>query len=117
MRDPLPDPERLHHILDAPAEIESYIQGNSFEIFFNNSMMRYAVIKQLEIIGEAANNLSEKLQLENNHIEWSKIASLRNLLVHEYFGVDSMLIWQIVTLDLPVLKSEVIRLLDAPDLH
>lgn len=105
---------RLRHILDAINEIEAYVDGSTLYDFELNSMMKFATIKQLEIIGEAANRISNSLQEANPVIEWHKIIGLRNFLVHEYFGVDEFIIWQIIESDIPLLKEkieEILRLL------
>ena len=61
----------------------------NFENFSSNAMMRFACIKQLEIIGEASNHLSEETKLKFYDIEWKLIIGMRNIFVHEYFGIDS----------------------------
>ena len=99
------DPIRILHILDAIKEIENYIQGVSKDAFINNSMMFNATLHQLEIIGEAANGLSESFLMEHPEVPWARIIGLRNLIVHEYFGVDDQTIWSIVTINLPQLKQ------------
>ncbi|MEO8146765.1 MAG: HepT-like ribonuclease domain-containing protein [Bacteroidia bacterium] len=111
MRERIGDKQRLLHIFDAIEEIENYIEEKNFDDFKNNSMMRNASIKQLEIIGEASNYLSTPTKEKFNTIDWSKIVGLRNILVHEYFGIDMFLIWQIITVDLPGLKSEIKKML------
>ena len=70
-------------------------------------MMRFASIKQLEIIGEAANNLTNELKSKFTEIEWRKIVGLRNILVHQYFGVDEKIIWDIIQEDIPELRTQV----------
>nr|WP_235985365.1 DUF86 domain-containing protein [Spirosoma utsteinense] len=87
-------------------EIENYIDGAEFNRFLANSMMRFACIKQLEIIGEACNHIDLSVKEEFPAIEWRKVVGLRHLLVHEYFGVDTALVWDIVTNDIPVLKAQ-----------
>jgi uncharacterized protein with HEPN domain len=109
MRDSLGDKARVAHILEAITEIEHYIEGVSIEEFEGNSMRRLATIKQLEIIGEAVTRLSLSLTDSFPEIEWKKIKGLRNILVHEYFGIDALLIWQIVQHDLPVFKFQIIE--------
>jgi uncharacterized protein with HEPN domain len=111
MRDRLGDKVRLQHIVDAITEIESYIQGVSFDVFSSNSMMFNATLRQLEIVGEASNRLSENLRQANPHIPWVRIIGLRNLVIHEYFGIDDMTIWAVVTHNLPSLKMEIILVL------
>jgi len=100
------DPQRIAHILEAIEQIESYIYGINYSTFLEKSVIRFATIKQLEIIGEAANHISSDLQMNTPDISWREIISLRNFLVHEYFGVDEIIIWQIITVDIPQLKEK-----------
>ena len=72
-------------MLGAILEIESYTRNVSFEDFWKNSMMYNATIRQLEIIGEAANKLSQEVYLDNPEIPWKRLTGLRNVIVHEYF--------------------------------
>jgi len=101
------DKQRLLHILEAISEIESYIANSSFETFLENSMMRFASIKQIEIIGEAANYISEETKIKFNKTEWRQLIGMRNILIHEYFGVDNHLIWQVITDDIPELRIQI----------
>ena len=96
---------RIQHILDAINEIELYTEGATFDGFMNNSMMRFACVKQLEIIGEAANRVTDELKQGYPHINWREIVGLRNILIHEYFGVDERIVWEIIQNDIPKLKS------------
>jgi len=111
MRGKLGDHVRLKHILDAILEIESYIVKADFSEFLDNSMMRFACIKQIEIIGEASNHVSDEVKLKFSSIEWSQIIGMRNVFVHEYFGVDSSLVWEIILNDIPDLKSKIVEIL------
>jgi uncharacterized protein with HEPN domain len=70
-------------------------------------MMRFATIKQLEIIGEGANYITAETKTRFIDIQWRQIKGLRHIFVHEYFGVDSNLVWQIIVNDLPDLKQKV----------
>jgi uncharacterized protein with HEPN domain len=112
MRGNLGDSARINHILDAIVEIETYISGASFEDFSDNSMMVYACIKQLEIIGEAVNHLSISITSEYQDIEWKQIVGLRNVLVHEYFGVDVNVVWDVIHYDLPHFKTSILTIKD-----
>jgi uncharacterized protein with HEPN domain len=107
MRNSLGDKTRLQHIYDAIAEIESYVQESSYEVFQNNSMMQFACVKQLEIIGEAANHLSPHFIKLYSEIQWREIIDLRNLLIHEYFGIDTKIVWDIIKTDFISLKSQI----------
>lgn len=113
MKGKMGDKQRLLHMLDAIAEIEQYTAQTNFSRFTENSMMRFACIKQMEIIGEAANFLSEETITAYPAIPWRQIIGLRHILVHEYFGVDNTLIWQIINDDLPGLKEGLQQLLDS----
>lgn len=83
------------------------MQNSDLETFVSNSMMFNATLRQLEIIGEASNRLSEDLLNENPNIPWARIIGLRNLVIHEYFGIDDLTIWNVIKLNLPVLKEKV----------
>lgn len=112
MRGKLGDKARLSHILDAIVEIESYLSEADYELFLNNSMMKFACIKQLEIIGEASGHISDEIKMQFSEIEWSQIRGMRNIFVHEYFGIDTKLVWEIIKLDLPDLKSKVLAIIN-----
>src|SRR4051812_34672081 len=104
MKNKLGDKIRLQHIADSINEIESYLNQKDYKEFSLNSMMRFACIKQIEIIGEAANNISEETRNKLSEVEWAQIIGMRNVLIHEYFGVDINLVWEIIQNDIPQLK-------------
>jgi uncharacterized protein with HEPN domain len=105
------DATRLNHIIDSIAEIESYVKGINFDNFMSNSLVVNASINQLIIIGEATKNISEKLKSENDEIEWQVISGMRNVLVHEYFGLDYEIIWNVIKNKLPALKNSILKIL------
>lgn len=74
-------------------------------------MMFNASLRQLEIIGEASNRLSEELLNRTPSIPWARIIGLRNLVIHEYFGVDDFTIWNVIKINLPFLKEKVALLI------
>jgi len=115
MRGRISDKQRLLHIVESITSIESYTERATIEDFLAHSMMRFATIKQLEIIGEATNNISEETQNQYQQILWKQIIGLRHILVHEYFEVDSLVIWQIVHNDLPSLKHGINNILNQFD--
>jgi len=105
------DTAYLRHILEAIGKIESYLSDATFESFSENDMMVDAVVRELEIIGEAARNLSDELCGKNPDIPWAKIKGMRNVLIHEYFGVDLKIVWDTYKKNLPELKRFVTHLL------
>ena len=107
MKSELGDRARLQHISEAIKEIENYISNSSYEDFQSNSMMQFATVKQLEIIGEASTQLTEHFKKLYKEIEWREIVGLRNILIHEYFGIDTKIVWDILQIDLPKLKVQV----------
>lgn len=111
MKGKLGDKVRLQHIMDAIHEIEIYLEGISYEQFLENSEKRFATIKQIEIIGEACNALTDELKAEYPLIPWKPIISFRNISIHEYFGVNLRLVWEIAKNDVPELKDEMQRIL------
>ena len=107
MQDRLGDKVRLLHIIDAINEIEDYLQDIDLDHFVKNSMMFNATLRQLEIIGEASNRLSENILNKNENIPWARIIGLRNLVIHEYFGIDDITIWNVIKINLPFLKEKI----------
>ncbi|RKY77514.1 DUF86 domain-containing protein [candidate division KSB1 bacterium] len=103
---------RLQHILDAICELETYTRQATFDDFVANSMMQFACIKQLEIIGEAASHISDELKQRFSEVEWPEIVGLRNILIHEYFGIDENIIWVIIKKDIPQLKIKIEKILN-----
>jgi uncharacterized protein with HEPN domain len=86
------DRQRLFHILDAIDEIQRYTTNIDIKTFLANSMMRFACVKQIEIIGEAANSITPETKSMFDDLEWKKMIGMRHILVHEYFGIDFDLI-------------------------
>jgi len=104
---------RLKHIMDAGDELESYLSGKNEADFYQDTMLQSACIRQLEIIGEAAGRLSKELVQKHDKIEWKEIIGLRNLLIHEYFGVDMQIVWNILIFDIPIFKKRINAILDS----
>ena len=115
MRNNIGDKARLNHILDAVSEIEKYTKLKSFDNFIDDTMLQSACIRQLEIIGESANHLSDDLKAAFKDIEWGEIIGLRHILIHKYFGVDLNVIWDIVQKDILKLKTVIKSHLDKID--
>jgi uncharacterized protein with HEPN domain len=104
MKEQTGDKARLQHILLAISEIEKYVEGYSITSFLSDSKTHFATIKQLEIIGEAANHLSAETIWDFSEIDWRGIRSFRNILIHEYFNVRLEDVWETIFADLPPLK-------------
>ena len=111
MKPSLSDELRVRHVLDAIKEIESYLHNVSKETFLANSEKRFATIKQLEIIGEACARITPTIKEKYPEVEWNNIIGFRNISIHEYFGVNFQIVWQIAQNDLPVLKQQFSKIL------
>jgi uncharacterized protein with HEPN domain len=112
MKQPLSDDLRVRHVLDAISEIESYLQNVSLDEFLSNSEKRFATIKQIEIIGEACTRISSTIKERYSEVEWKNIVGFRNISIHEYFGVNFRIVWQITQDDLPEVKQQFLKILD-----
>ena len=107
MRD---DRERLLDIQDAIDNINKYaVRGR--QAFEKDELIQNWVIRQLQILGEAATKLSDDFQNQHPDMPWHKIIGMRNILVHDYFGIDANIVWLIVEKDMPVLERQIKELL------
>ena len=105
------DKTYLEHILEAIEVIEDYIHGINFETFMANRMMVDAVVRELEIIGEASGRLSNNLRNQHPETPFRDANDMRNFLIHEYFGVNKRIVWDTCKEDLPQLKKAISDLL------
>ena len=96
----------IQDIVEAAEKIESYTQNFNFNQFNNDSKTADAVIRNFEIIGEAANRLTESFKVQHPEIEWHKIRGFRNRIVHDYIDIDYEVVWQIKINYLPVLIKQ-----------
>lgn len=101
----------LAHIRDAIQQIEQYSSGRTYDQYINSAWDQAAIARNLEIIGEAASQLSEEYKEAHREIPWRKISDFRNVLTHEYFAIDPLLVWEIMQKNLPDLKKQIERLL------
>jgi uncharacterized protein with HEPN domain len=96
----------LQDILESIDRIEEYTKKPGKKVFFESSEKQDAVLRRLEIIGEAIKNVPEDIKAANPLIPWKKIAGLRDVLIHSYSGVNLERVWKIVEDDLPKLKKD-----------
>jgi uncharacterized protein with HEPN domain len=102
----------LKDILDAIEKAEQFIEGMDFERFSSDHKTRFAVIRALEIIGEAAKKIPESVKRQNPELPWREIAGIRDILIHEYFGLNLQVIWKTLKEDFPKLKPVISAMLE-----
>jgi len=105
------DKAYLQHMLDAISDIEKFVENVTQDAFFKNKEKQYAVLRALEIIGQATKNLSKGLKGKHHEVPWRDIAGMRDKLIHEYFGVNLELVWETIRNNLPELKKQIDRIL------
>ena len=111
MRD---DRERLRDIDEAIEKIEKYV-SIGYQAFIEDERTQVWIIHHLQVIGEASNHLSDELTEQNQDVPWSDIVGLRNILVHQYFGIDHRQVRETAELDMPILKAKVREILQEID--
>lgn len=103
----------LEDIVSAADAIAEFIEGQTPQSFEANRMLRSAVVHQLTIIGEAVAHLSAELRARHPRIPWTDLKGFRNIVVHNYFGIDWEEVWRAAARDLPVLRAEIATILQA----
>jgi len=101
----------LRHIVDAIACVQGYLAGVSADRFLANRLLQDGVVRQLQIIGEAARNVSDDFKNAHPELPWSLMIGIRNRLVHVYFEVNLSIIWDTARIDLPPLRQAIERIL------
>ena len=88
------DRERLNHIIEAIDRIKRFTGAMDFEAFSKDEVVQFAIIKNFEIIGEAAYHLTDEIKAENPEVEWKKIMAFRHILVHDYYKINLEIVWK-----------------------
>jgi len=101
----------IKDILDAMNSIENFIVGMDFQAFKKDDKTSSAVIRKLEIIGEASEKVPEKIRTQSNQIPWKEMAGMRDRLIHFYFGVNLRLVWNAITEEIPKAKPHLQKIL------
>jgi uncharacterized protein with HEPN domain len=112
MREKPKDKERLHHMLEAIDNIFEFVAGKTFDSYKKDKILRFAIIKNLEIIGEAAYLLSKDFKSKNDGVEWNDIIGMRHILVHGYYQINDEIIWATIETELTPLKSNLQKLIE-----
>ncbi len=106
-----PETEYLRHILDELIFVERATEGLTQAAFLEDDVLKRAVVRSLEIIGEATKRLPAEFRAEHQRVNWRAMAGMRDRLIHDYFGVDYDIVWDVVSHHLPLLKRKVEALL------
>lgn len=104
----------IKHMRDAIYRIENYVAGMGAQDFLNdeNLVVQAAVVRELEVLGEAANKVEYQFKDDHNAIPWRDLIDTRNKVIHDYLSVDYMLVWDIIEKELPTLKSQIEQILN-----
>jgi uncharacterized protein with HEPN domain len=103
----------IKDMLDAADGIDAFVRGMGFDDFAADDKTVSAVVRKLEIIGEAAKNVPAAVRERHGSLPWSRLAKMRDRLAHGYFAVDNEIVWKVVTEELPVLKAELQRVYES----
>ena len=101
----------IEHVLECLQKIEEYCRGGR-ETFLGSGLIQDAVVRNLQVLAESTQRLSEAVKGSCPKVDWTAISGLRNVLVHDYLGIGPERIWEIVELDLPGLQTEITKLRD-----
>ncbi len=101
----------LKHILDAISDVENFSKNVTRAEFLGNKEKQYAVLRALEIMGEASKNLSEQLKGKHTEVPWRDVAGMRDKLIHGYFGVKLEMVWETIRNELPKIKKQIREIL------
>ncbi len=100
----------IEHILESIGAIMNFSKGINKKKLISNRLKQSAIVREIEIIGEAVKNISKNLKDKHKEIRWKEIAGTRDKMIHHYFGVDMNIIWDIIKKDLPDLKKKILKI-------
>jgi len=115
MREPVRDRERLEHIVESIINILDFTDGKTKEDMEANKLIYFGIVKNIEIIGEAAYKLTAAFRRQHPETPWDVIAKMRHVLVHDYYQIDPLSVWKVITEDLPSLREQVARYINDTD--
>jgi uncharacterized protein with HEPN domain len=107
MREQVRDQDRLEHILESIDNVLEFTNNIDYECFTTNKMLKFAVVKNIEIIGEAGYKLTKSFREKHNEINWEVIIKMRHILVHGYYQIRDEIAWSVVQKDLEPLKKQI----------
>lgn len=102
----------FNDILKSIEKIETYTQDINYDQFLKDEKTKDAVVRNLEVIGEAAKNIPSNFKEKYPNTNWKAVSGMRDKLIHQYFGVSFLIVWETITNDLPPLKAEIKKILD-----
>jgi uncharacterized protein with HEPN domain len=102
----------IQDILEALGEVEDFTAGMQFEDFVEDKKTINAVVRSLEVIGEAAKKMPDSMREKYPEIPWKRMTGMRDKLIHEYFGIDLEIVWEVVTNELPPIKPLIQKVLE-----
>lgn len=106
MREECRDKGRLEHMLQSIAKVYEYTEGIDYEAFSTDSLRLHATMYNVQIIGEAVCKLTDEFKNSHSATNWRVIEKMRHILVHYYYQIDTMILWEVVKMDLPELQSQ-----------
>ncbi len=109
MREPIRDKGRLEHILEHIDKAQQFAQGRTLEDLEKDAMFRYAVVKCLEIVGEAAYMLTLDFKDRHPQTPWQIIIKMRHVMVHGYYSIQMPIVWDIIQNDFPPLRTQIVQ--------
>ncbi len=105
MKEPERDPGRIQDMLEAADYVISFVEGLTYEQFLADKIRFFAVMKNVEIIGEAANMLTEEFKTSHNNVPWKQVIKMRHVLVHGYSNILPEILWETAKQDVPQLRD------------